>query len=63
MKNIRLNLFIKSKLFFKHKKSYMETTEMQPVKEKFYFQVAPGVWGMKDIFVNMYISLKRSFKL
>ena len=33
----------------------METTEMQPVKEKFYFQVAPGVWGMKDIFVNMYM--------
>jgi len=26
-----------------------------PAKQKFYFQVAPGVWGMKDIFVNMYI--------
>ena len=33
----------------------METAEMQPVKEKFYFQVAPNVWGMKDIFVNMYM--------
>src|SRR3954451_3828873 len=33
----------------------METTVTQPVKEKFYFQVAPGVWGMKDIFVNMYM--------
>ncbi|TKK68963.1 MBL fold metallo-hydrolase [Ilyomonas limi] len=33
----------------------METTEKQPVKEKFYFQVAPNVWGTKDIFVNIYM--------
>lgn len=33
----------------------MLSTEKQPVKQSFYFQVAPGIWGMKDIFVNVYI--------
>ena len=33
----------------------MLTSENQAIKQNFYFQVAPGVWGLKDIFVNMYI--------
>ncbi len=32
------------------------TAEQQPaVKQSFYFNVAPNVWGLKDIFVNIYI--------
>ena len=31
------------------------TTEQPAVKQKFYFDVAPNVWGLKDIFVNIYI--------
>ncbi len=31
------------------------TTEQEAVKQSFYFQVAPGVWGLKDTFVNIYI--------
>ena len=31
------------------------TTEQEVVKQKFYFQVAPGIWGLKDVFVNIYI--------
>ncbi len=31
------------------------TTEQQAVKQNFYFNVAPNVWGLKDIFVNIYI--------
>ena len=33
----------------------MTTTEVEAEKQKFYFHVAPNVWGMKDIFVNVYI--------
>ena len=31
------------------------TTEQEAVKQNFYFAVAPHVWGLKDIFVNIYI--------
>lgn len=33
----------------------MVPAEQQAAKQHFYFQVAPNVWGLKDIFVNMYI--------
>ena len=31
------------------------TTEREAVKQNFYFNVAPNIWGLKDIFVNIYI--------
>ena len=31
------------------------TTEREAVKQSFYFNVAPNIWGLKDIFVNIYI--------
>ncbi len=31
------------------------TTAQEAVKQNFYFQVAPNVWGLKDTFVNCYI--------
>ena len=31
------------------------TTEQEAVKQNFYFSVAPNIWGLKDIFVNVYI--------
>ena len=30
-------------------------TKEQPVKQNFYFDVAPHVWGLKDVFVNIYM--------
>ncbi|MGI4804890.1 MAG: MBL fold metallo-hydrolase [Janthinobacterium lividum] len=33
----------------------MENQETKPTADKSYFEVAPGVWGMKIIFVNIYM--------
>ena len=31
------------------------TTEQPATRQNFYFNVAPNIWGLKDIFVNMYV--------
>ena len=33
----------------------MTTTEVETEKQKFYFHVAPNVWGFKDVFVNIFM--------
>lgn len=41
-----------SMLFAKYLVNYMQ---QQSDKSGFYFEVAPDVWGMKDVFVNLYM--------
>ncbi|MHA4844211.1 MBL fold metallo-hydrolase [Flavitalea antarctica] len=38
----------------------IKTEQKETVQQRDYFEVAPGVWGMKDIFVNFYMVQDKS---
>jgi glyoxylase-like metal-dependent hydrolase (beta-lactamase superfamily II) len=47
-RNRKITYSLKNDIMLKSEKN-------QPVQHHGYFEVAPGVWGMKDIFVNLYM--------